>query len=256
MGQAGKVRAALMRVLPHNARGFLWRQDLRRRSAVARFKDVEFVGALPRSPISRTWGYERGQPIDRFYMEAFLADHATDVAGEVLEFGDDRYTKRFGGARVKKGDVLDVVEGNPKSTLVADLTRANELASQRFDCIICTQVLQMIFDLRPAVAEMERLLKPGGVLLVTASSISRIGRREGVDFWGEYWRFTTQSLSRLLLTAFSPGSVAVKSYGNVLTATAFLYGLAAAEIPAGELSRHDPDFEVLVAARAVKDTAA
>ena len=222
------------------------------RRAMARSADSAFLASLPGSPVSRTWGFERGAPVDRHYIERFLQANAGDIRGAVLEFMDDAYTRRFGGDRVASSDVLEVVEGNAKATIVADLTRAGELPADRFDCIICTQVLQMIFDVRAAVHGLCRLLRPGGVVLVTGSGISKVGRHLGVDPWGEYWRFTEQSLTLLLNDAFAGGSVSVESYGNVLTATAFLYGIAADELSEHDLARRDLDYELLVAGRAQK----
>ena len=44
----------------------------------------------------------------------------------------------------------------------------------------------------------------------------------------------------------------VETYGNVLTASAFLYGLAAEDLKPSELSSRDPNFEVLIAVKAIK----
>ncbi len=200
-------------------------------------------------------GFDRGSPIDRYYMEKFLCRHAGDIRGRVLEFGDDRYTRRFGEERVTGSDVLDVRTDNPKATLVADLIGANSLPSDTFDCIICVQTLQFIYDVRAAVRELFRLLKPGGVLLVTAHGVGKVVRKEGVDPWGEYWRFTGQSLGRMLRDAFPCGDIALEAYGNVFAAASSLYGLAAEELRAEELDRFDSDFAVIVAARAAKSRA-
>ncbi len=135
---------------------------------------------------------------------------------------------------------------------MADLAHADAIATDTFDCIICTQTLQMIYEARAALAELHRILRPGGVLLLTAHGISRIARREGVDPWGEYWRFTAQSMRRLLAEAFPAGETRIAVYGNVLAAVAALHGLAAEELTAHELDQGDPDYEVLLGVRAVK----
>src|SRR5688572_17693927 len=83
---------------------------------------VRFGDLRRLAPISRRFGYDRGKPIDRVYIEQFLALHAGDVRGRTLEIGDDAYTRRFGGDRVALHDVLHVAEGNPKATFVGDLT--------------------------------------------------------------------------------------------------------------------------------------
>src|SRR5215203_4909822 len=79
------------------------------------------LGSLKRTrPISRNYGWERGTPIDRFYIDRFLTRHATDITGRVLEIGDDEYTRGYGADRVTKSDVLHASEGNPSATIVAD----------------------------------------------------------------------------------------------------------------------------------------
>jgi SAM-dependent methyltransferase len=190
--------------------------------------------------------------VDRYYIERFLSIHAADVRGRVLELGDDAYTRRYGRGAVTRSDVLHLVDGNPAATIVADLTRGEGLESDAFDCIVFTQSLQMIYDLRAALATLWRILRPGGVLLLTTHGTSAICRREGVDDWGEYWRFTSQGLRRLLGELVPEAALEVEAYGNVLAAAAFLYGLAADELRTRELEHLDRDYEVIVAARALK----
>src|SRR5262245_47647458 len=64
------------------------------------------LSGLP--PVTGDWGYSRGQPIDRFYIEQFLSRHRHDIRGHVLEIGDDSYTRRFGETRVTKSTIVDV----------------------------------------------------------------------------------------------------------------------------------------------------
>jgi SAM-dependent methyltransferase len=190
---------------------------------------VRFGDLRRLKPISRVFGFDRGLCIDRYYIENFLAKHAEDIRGHVLEIGDDTYTRRFGGDRVARSDVLHVQEGNPKATIVADLTCADSIPSDTFDCIIFTQTLQFIYDVRAAIRHLYRILKPGGVLLATFPGISQISRYD-MDRWGDYWRFTTLSARRLFEEVFPPGNVTVRAYGNVLAAVAFLHGLSAEEL--------------------------
>jgi|SRR3990172_8519866 len=239
-------------VLPEGVTRWLRAQQRRYRLQWPRAGMVQF-GSLRRvTPISRNVGFDRGIPIDRYYIEQFLATHAADIQGHVLEIGDDSYTRKFGGDRVTRSEVLHVVAGNPKATIVADLTCADHVGSDTFECIIFTQTLQMIYDVRAVLWHLYRILMPGGVLLVTSHGISKICRREGVDRWGEYWHFTTQSARRLFQEIFPPANVRVEAHGNVLTAVAFLHGLATEELRQEELDYCDPDYEVLVAVRAVK----
>lgn len=210
------------------------------------------AGSLRRlSPVSRTFGFDRGLPIDRYYIEAFLSENSTDIQGRVLEIGESTYTRKFGGALVIRGDVLHVTEGNPGATIVADLTSAPQITSDTFDCILFVETLQHIYDSRAAVRTLYRILKPGGVILATADGIGQISRYD-MERWGDYWRFTTLSFRRIFEEAFPPDLVSVVAFGNVFSATAFLYGLAAEELEPSELKFHDPDYQVLVALRATK----
>jgi hypothetical protein len=240
------------RYLPPRTREWIVGQQRRYGLVWPRVGGVRFGDLRRTTPISPIFGLERGLPVDRYYIDRFLDQHRRDVRGRCLELGDATYTRKFGDDRVTRIDVLHVVPGNPAATIVADLTRADGIPSNAFDCIIFTQALQMIYDMPAALGHLHRILAPGGVLLATAHGISRIGRRLGRDPWGEYWRVTTQSAERLFAEAFPGARVEVSSYGNVLAATCALHGVAAEEIAASELDHRDPDFEVVVAIRAEK----
>jgi SAM-dependent methyltransferase len=117
--------------------------------------------------------------------------------------------------------------------------------------VICTQTLSVVWDTRAAIASLHRCLKPGGVLLLTVPGITRAITPDRY-LWGDFWRFTTPSLRRLLEEVFPPGDVTVESFGNVLAAVAFLHGVASNELRRDELEPRDPDYEELIAARVVK----
>ena len=208
------------------------------------------LGSLKRTtPISRNYGWERGTPIDRFYIDRFLTQHTDDIGGRVLEIGDDEYTRRYGGDRVTHSDVLHAAEGNPSATIVADLADAPQIADASFDCVICTQTLLLIYDVPKAVATIHRILEPGGTALITVPGVSRICREEA-DEWGDYWRFTSDSATRLFAGEFGAQNTTTTAYGNVLTATAMLHGLAAEDLKPKQLDDRDRDFEVLIGVRA------
>src|SRR5262245_2508808 len=85
-------------------------------------------------PISRVFGLDRGKAIDRHYSELFLSSCREDIRGRVLEIENNTYTKAFGANRVQVSDVLHVVPGNPAATVIDDLTDANTIASNAYDC--------------------------------------------------------------------------------------------------------------------------
>jgi SAM-dependent methyltransferase len=214
---------------------------------------VSFKDLRRTEPVSRSFGLARGRPIDRFYIDRFLRQHADDIRGCVLEFGDDRYSRAFGGNKANRIEILapKAIEGDTRPTIIADLTRTQQLPTGHFDCIVCTQVLMFVDDLGAAVRSLHSMLRPGGVLLVTAAGISQICRYD-MNHWGDYWRFTSLSMRVLLEREFEAQSIDVRSHGNVLAAVAFLHGLAQEDLTAQELERQDPDYEVIITARAVK----
>jgi glycosyltransferase involved in cell wall biosynthesis/SAM-dependent methyltransferase len=242
----GGVRRRVAAVLPHRLRERL----LKGRERVPPVGHVR-LGDLHRvTPISQCFGFDRGLPVDRHYIEAFLARHASEISGRVLEVGDDTYTRRFGGSRVSRSDVLHVHDGNPRATIVGDLTDRELLPPNAFDCIVLTQTLQLIYDVPLAIAHVHRALAPGGVVLVTAPGISQIDRGEWGKTW--YWSFTPAALRRLFGDVFGPDAVMIEEYGNVFAATAFLHGLAVEEIETTDLAPIDHAYPVIVALRARK----
>jgi len=212
------------------------------------------LGNLRRvTPISRVYGCDRGQPIDRYYIENYLANCSSDIHGHVLEIADSRYTKCYGGNRVTKSDVLHVKEGNPEATIVADISSAHQIHSDTFDCIILTQTLQFIYDFRAAIETLYRILKPGGVVLVTFPGISQRSHEAEKSFeYSWYWSFNSNSARRLFEEVFPAANVRIEAHGNVLSAIAFLHGLATEELRQKELDHYDPNYQVLIAVRAVK----
>jgi SAM-dependent methyltransferase len=210
----------------------------------------------PLVPVSRSFGFERGQPIDRHYIEHFLRRHGSwpgysvgDIRGEVMEVGDDVYTRRFGGDDVTRVEVLHVSADNPAATLVGDLVSGKGVPQEAFDCVICTQTLNMVYDVRAAVRTLARALKPEGVLLLTVAGVCPAARPDR-DLWGDYWRFTSLATRRVLEEEFPPSGVHVEAYGNLASAIGFMRGLAAGDLRTDELTPADPDYEILIAARA------
>ena len=239
------------RILPVRLRNTLVHLRRRHRLQWPRTGSVDFGDFSRTSPISRIFGIDRGKPIDRYYIEQFLDAHREDIKGRCLEMGDSTYIKKF-GTTVSQIDVMHYVEGNPEATVTGDLTDAPHIPSNSFDCIIFTQSIQMIYDLKAALRTLHRVLAPGGVVLITTAGISKVARRLGEDDWGEYWHLTTQSASFLMRETFPAADVQVDSYGNVLSTICFLHGMAAEELPSDKLDHRDPDFETLVTIRAVK----
>ena len=201
------------------------------------------------TPLCANFGYGRGTPIDRYYIERFLAGHAPDIQGHVLEIKDDVYSCRFGAGRVTQIDVLDVDRTNERATMFGDLTAEETLPEATFDCIILTQTIQFLFDLPAAVAHLRKALVPNGVLLITAPGISPLERGKSGKDW--CWSLTETSLRKLLTKDFGERNVEVAAYGNLFAATAFLHGAALEDVSRSKLDPIDPAYPIVVTARAV-----
>lgn len=207
------------------------------------------LGMLYRTTPFSQWGRARGTPIDRIYIEHFLEDNRAAIQGRVLEVKDSQYTERFGSG-VSQSDVLDIDPSNPAATVVADLAKPDTLPVDAFDCFILTQTLQLVSDPGQAIANCHRLLRPGGVLLATVPSITRSDNSYSEDI--DRWRFTARACQDLFGGVFGESSTTVTGHGNVLTAIAFLAGLAAEEFRETDLETSLPEYHMLITVRAEK----
>lgn len=218
---------------------------IRERSPV-QFGDLKCV-----KPVDPFFGSFRGTPIDRYYIDNFLIEHRELIRGYVLELDDSYYSRKF-GSKLKRIDVLHVTSGNPRATIVGDLTKKSTIPESAFDCFICTQTYNFIFDVVKAIEGSYYLLKRGGVLLATVPGISQISGPDMLK-WGDYWRFTSMSLMELFSKFFNMEKVKIISYGNVISATALLQGVALEDIPnISLLDKHDPHYQVINAVVAMK----
>ena len=206
-------RRLMLRYAAFRVRRSVWDRSFPRVGSI-RFGDLRKL-----TPISHDFGYNRGKPIDRYYIEQFLAANAQVISGDVLEIGHNTYTHRFGGSRVRRSDVLHVEEGHPNITIVADLNDADHLPGDTYDAIIFSQTLHLIYDMRRTIHTLHRMLRPGGVLLATFPGISQIDRGEWSEQW--LWGLTSHAARRLFSERFND-DIVVEGHGNVLTAIGFL----------------------------------
>lgn len=222
----------------------------RRTKLLLRRKGLVRWGSLRRThPLSAYWGFDRGTPVDRTYIERFLQAHADDIRGRVLEVRDAGYTTAYGGDRVTAADVVDIDPENERATVVADLSSPESLAAARFDCVLIAQTLQYVRDPEAALANLWRALVPGGAALITAPCTSRVDPDAADD---DRWRFTPAGLETLLRSAGEWVELEVIGYGNLITSVAFLMGMAAEELRPREFDELDRFYPLVVCARARK----
>ena len=205
---------------------------------------LEIINNLPKIPISSNYATERGQSIVRYYIESYLGENSDLIRGDVLEIGDRRYSDLF-KQHIGKSYCMSVMAG--EDVFFGDLSTGEGIQDNLADCIILTQVLPFIFDIREAARNIVRLLKSGGVALITVHGISQIIVQEYNTF-GDYWRMTDSALKKLFSDIADVESIVTNNYGNIRAAVGFLYGLAAEDFGEEILNEKDNNYPVIVTA--------
>ena len=203
-------------------------------------------------PISNKFGLDRGQPIDRYYIERFLIENSKYIRGNVLEIAEATYSEKF-GKNLHKIEIFDFTRDNQKATVIGDLTKFETLPENLVDCFICTQTFNFIYDLKSAIKGSRRMLKSGGTLLSTVAGLTQISKYD-MDRWGDYWRFTTLSIKRLFEEEYGKDNVTIDFYGNCLSACSLLKGLASEELTEKELNYKDTNYQIIITIVAHKVT--
>lgn len=200
-------------------------------------------------PVSTQFGYDRGTPIDRYYIEKFLREESNSITGNVVEIGDNSYTKKYATETLLSSDVIHISDSD--ATYVTDLATDKLLPSNYYNCAIVTQTLHCIYDARSALRNIYKTLSPGGILLLTVPGISQLSSDQWSETWS--WSFTKYSLMKIALEAgFDNNNCILNSYGNVLSSSAFLYGLALEDLKQEELDYVDDRYQQLLTLRALK----
>ena len=209
-------------------------------------RPVDVTGLVQVQPVSRVFGFDRGTPIDRYYITSFLKKYRGMIHGNVLEIADSAYSRRF----ATEGSVFHVLtKDHPpcgEKMINGDLTDSSSLPQGIIDCFICTQTLPFIYDMKAAIRGCHTLLSEGGILLCTVSGLSQISRYD-MDRWGDYWRFTDLSIRKLMEEVFEPANVKVVTYGNMAAAIAGLQGLAVEDLDDRSiLDKGDVDYPMII----------
>jgi hypothetical protein len=202
-------------------------------------------GSLRRlEPVSPVWGSERGRLVDRYYIERFFASHAELIHGRVLEVRDPQYSAAYGRG-VTSVDIVDVDPRNDRATIIADLSDPGSLPEGAFDCVVVPQTLVYVPDPFAATENLWQSVAPGGALLLTSPAIARLDPVYTAD---DRWHLTPAGLEALIARSCPGADYAVESYGNPVTAIAFLQGIAVEELRPEELDARHPLFPIVVMA--------
>jgi hypothetical protein len=198
------------------------------------------------TPLSACFGFERGTPIDRYYLDAFLRANRDDIHGDVLEIQSSGYTSRY-GRNVRAAHTVDI-DPRFEATFTCDLAHSDEvIPTDAFDCFLLPNTLTVLRDLDGCLRQALRIVRPGGTILGSGAVLSQC-----LPDGGDYWRLSAEGWREVTSRAWRGCEVAVASYGNCLAATAAIMGIAVEELTARELDAHDPQFPVFVGIRCRK----
>lgn len=194
------------------------------------------------TPFSENWGSDRGTAISRYYLHRFLTQHAHQITGDVLEIQGTAFTRRF-GSQVRTSHSIDLFP-QFKPTYLCDLAAADIIPSNMYDCFLLPNTLHGLRDIRGCMRHMLRVLKPGGVILATASLFEPLMPLETP--YPDCWRLTAAGWSELAAELWPGHDCEIDGYGNCLAAVAALYGLAYEELTTSELEYQDDRYPIAV----------
>jgi len=214
---------------------------------VRRFKTrSSYLNKKDLNPISDMYGFDRGKPVDRVYIEQFLAKNKKYIKGACLEIVDSHYTKMFGNGKVSRFDALDIFPSK-KANIHGDLRNLIQVKSNVYDCLIITQTFNVVDDYYSTISESYRILKPGGVLLVTMPTISPCQNLKV-----NMWRFSNEGMKYAISKYFGEKNVLSSGYGNLEAVKAFWVGLAKEDMTEKEISEKTNNIPLIIGAVAIK----
>jgi SAM-dependent methyltransferase len=192
----------------------------------------------------------------RYYWAEFLDEHQADIRGRGLEVGTTETIRRYGGPALERAEAIDLAP-HAEVTVVADLTNADDVPSDTYDCFVIQFTMHLIYDLDSALFHSLRILEPGGTLLVNFPSVEYFFAR-GLDMGTGgplfvFWQFTPLQVENLFRRAgLSDGAFEIELFGNLFTRVAYQMNMPAEELTDEELDFVDPGHPLLICVRAVK----
>jgi SAM-dependent methyltransferase len=228
-------------VLRQRVKSFLGPRWTTRLRCLSRGRGVPRWGNLRRvTPFSSNFGFDRGTPVDRYYLHHFLEKNRAHVTGEVLEIQAPVYATQF-GSNLR---IVHSVDINPESqpTYVCDLAQSEGIIpSDRYDCFLLPNTLCVLRDIEDCLRQALRVIKPGGVILASTAGFVPL-----TPDYPDYWHLSAAGWEEIAHRAWPGCEVTVGSHGNCLAAVAAMLGLAFEELTPSELDVRDPRYPVLI----------
>lgn len=150
----------------------------------------------------------------RLKSNAWLKISCKNITGKVLSIGslDDKdgegsfYRNYF----IKAEEYLtSEVREREDCDLVLDITNMDNIKDNEFDCIFCCGVLEHVYDFHKGIAEISRIMKKGGVLLLGLPFNQAIHMPPN-----DFWRFTEYGIRKILSENFNIKELKLISVNN------------------------------------------
>jgi len=218
-------------------RTLVWLRCVMRGYPVPRWGNLRRV-----RPFSEHFGFERGTPVDRYYLDRFLDRHRHLITGRVLEIQAPGYTMKY-GRDLAATDSVDIVRRhNENLTYLCDLaTSERVIPDASYDCFLLPNTLSHLRDVEGCLRNALRVVRPGGVIL--ASTAGLVPLTSDVP---DYWHASAAGWREIADRAWPGCDVRIEQHGNCLAAVAAMLGLTLEELEPSELDVNDPRYPVLV----------
>lgn len=137
----------------------------------------------------RFWEYLSGVTVARSHINRVKPHFIATTSGDILEIGgfDDFFKQRY-----EKGEFVNLdIEDGPCIDVVQNAEHMSSVENESFSAVICISVLEHTLNPTLVLEEMRRILKPGGLVLLSTPWLFE-AHMEPHD----YWRFSSHFLSQ------------------------------------------------------------
>lgn len=191
-------------------------------------------------PFSEYFGFDRGTPVDRYYLHRFLEKNRQFITGDVLEIQMPSHAQRYGSG-LRRTDSVDI-SSQHKSTYVCDLAESEGvIPDDSYDCFLLPNTLCVLKNIEGCLEQALRVIKPGGVILATTATFMPLNPDSP-----DYWRLSADGWKEIAEKVWPGCQVEIEGHGNCLVAVAAMLGLAMEELSQAEMEENDPHYPVLV----------
>jgi len=192
-------------------------------------------------PFSEHFGFERGTPVDRYYLDRFLDQHRHLITGRVLEIQAPDYTVKY-GRELAATDSVDIIPNYEKLTYLCDLAKSEGvIPDASYDCFLLPNTLCALRDIEGCLRNALRVVRPGGVILATTAGLMPL-----TGDAPDYWRASAAGWLEIARKVWPGCEVRIEQHGNCLAGVAGMLGLALEELDPSELDVNDPRYPVLI----------